>query len=116
MREPPWSWQDSGTWSSTRKIQPQEGIVWALKDQFSPAGLVPVLALVDFGLHASPKVGQISCAPEQHGSYMFWSEKFETPLTKHNVGVGATSLSLGYLWGQGNLDGTPALFILGKEA
>ena len=51
--------------------QHQEEIGWGLKDQFSPAGawVVSLLAHVDFGLPASPKVGQVSCAPEHHGSY-----------------------------------------------
>ena len=61
VREPLWSWQGYGIWISIRKVELQEGIVWGGKHQASPTGLwiVPLLALVGLGLHASPKVGQI---------------------------------------------------------
>lgn len=71
LRKPLWSWQGCGTCISIRQMELQEGIVWGGKDQASTTGLwiVPALALVGFGLHASPKVGQIACAPKPHGSY-----------------------------------------------
>lgn len=49
----------------------QEGIVWGGKDQASSTGLwiVPPVALVGLGLHASPTVRQVACAPEPCGSY-----------------------------------------------
>lgn len=71
VREPLWDWQGCVTWISIRKMELQEGVVWGRRDQTSPTGLwiVPPLALVGLGLHASSKAGQIACAPEPRGCY-----------------------------------------------